>query len=487
MSQFSTILKHSLKNKVLHYIFSRYFTYLVQFINSLFIAVYLGPYYLGIWGFITLIIQYLNHINFGIAHSVNAIISINKNKDWYVQKVIGTSLTMLIGLSLFVVMFFIVNGIFNFDIGSKYNFSTYAPAVALIGILGYFNSLLSSVFRVYGRVTEIAINQSAFPFLMLLVILIFKGESLIWALVGANLSAFFLSLCLYLIKSPVKLKPLYISRLIKKIQVKGWYLFIYNTSFYFIVISTRSFVSAFYSVEEFGYFTFAFALANVMLLLLQSFSFLIFPKLLNRLAAATNDKVDELLRIVRDAYITTSHLLIHIAILFFPLFMLFFPEYTQSVNAFKFIALTVVLYTNSFGYTGLLIARNYERKLSYLSIIALIVNVFVAYILTAIFYVPFEYVVIATMVTYFIYPFFIAYFGKKILGFDVTIFSIIQEVFTVRLFAPYLISLGLVVFSAPSMLFIVPLLLFIFINLKQMIKVIKISKSFLSNPDFINI
>lgn len=487
MSNYTRIIKGALNNKVLHYILSRYATYIIQFVNSLFIAVYLGPYYLGVWGFITLIIQYLNQINFGVAHSVNAIIAINKDRDWYIQKVIGTSLSMLIVLSIIVFLFFGANEIFNLNIGSKYKFSTYAPAVAIIGVLGHFNSLFSSIFRVYGRVVEIAINQSAFPVLMLLAILLFKGENLIWALVGANMLAFFLSLCLYLIKSPVRLKPLFTPRLAKTIQIKGWHLFVYNTSFYLIVITTRSFVSAYYSVEEFGYFTFAFSLANVVLLLLQSFSFLIYPKLLNRLASASNEKAQELLNLVRDAYITTSHLLIHLAILLFPLFMLLFPQYSQSTNAFKLIALTVVLYTNSFGYSGLLIARNNERRLSYLSFMALSINILIAYILSSVFCVPFAFLIIATMITYFIYVFLLSRMGRKMLKLNISTMVVIKEIYPVRLVLPYFLSLAFIFLALSSFWFIIPVLLFIILNFKVLQNLKIFATTIILNPKFIDI
>ena len=487
MSHYQGILKKALKNKVLHYIFSRYATYFIQFINSLFIAVYLGPYYLGIWGFITLIIQYLNQINLGIAHSVNAIIAIHKNKEWYAQKVIGTSLTMLAGLSILVILFFAGNELFNLDIGSKYNFSTYAPVVAAIGVLGYFNSLFSNIFRVYGKVIEIAINQSAFPVLMLVAIVFFKGENLLWALVGANLIAYLLSLILFLIKTPVKLNPIFISRLVKTIQIKGWHLFVYNTSFYLIIISTKTFVSAYYSVEEFGYFTFAFALANVVLLLLQSFSFLIFPKLINRLASATSDKAQELLEMIRKVYISTSHLLIHFAILLFPLFILFFPQYNQSSDAFRTIALTVVLYTNSFGYSGLLIAKGLEKKLGYLSLFALIINVISAYIVVEIFQVRFAYVIIATMVTYFIYVFFLGYLGRKKLDLNSSFLSVFNDLYPVSLLIPFIVSWVLIITSVPNLYFIIPISLFIIMNWKDFFKIKEMINKVFLNPDFINI
>lgn len=480
-------IKLALRNKVVLFLFSRYGTYFIHFINSLFIAVYLGPYYLGVWGFISLITQYLNHINFGISHAVTAIISVNKSKEFYVQKIIGTSLTLLIVLSFIVALIFMANEVFNFNLGSKYNFSTYAPVVLLIGVLSYFNSLFTSIFRVYGRLFEIAFHQTVFPLLILLSILFFKKDELLWALVGANFLAFLAAFVMYLIKSPVKLKPIFDFRLFKRIQIKGWHLFVYNSSFFFIIISTRSFVSGFYSVEEFGYFTFAFSLANVVLMLLQAFSFLIFPKMLNRFAISTNDQNTELLKKVRDAYVTTSHLLVHLAIVFFPLFLLLFPQYQSSSEAFVLIALTVVLYTNSFGYSGLLIAKGYEKKLGNLAFSALLVNIIFALVLIKLFQVPFTLVILATMISYFIYVYAQGRMGRSMLGLDKTIKSIWNDVYPLRLFVPHILSLGLVLFSAPNYCFAIPLLLFLMLNFRVLLKLKTVVKSIVVNPNFINI
>jgi O-antigen/teichoic acid export membrane protein len=481
------IIKKALTNKVLHYVFSRYATYFIQFINSLFIAVYLGPYYLGLWGFITLVIQYLNQLNLGISHSVNAIISIHKNKEWYVQKVIGTSLTMLAGLSVVVILFFVANNVFHWDIGSKYNFSTYAPAVAAIGILAYFNTLFSNIFRVYGKVLEIAINQSAFPILMLITILFFRGENLLWALVGANLLSFIVSLAIYLIRKPIDFKPIYISRLVKKIQIKGWHLFVYNTSFYLIVISTRTFISAYYAVEEFGYFTFAFALANAFQLLLESFSFLIFPKLLNRLSSATNEKAMELIGTIRDAYITTSHLLIHFAILIMPVLFKFFPEYSKEISTFNLIALTIVLYSNSFGYAGLLIAKGFEKALGKMSLFALVINLILAFVLTQIVKVDYQYVIMATMGAYLFFVGAITILARQKLNCSIKFKNVLVDSFPINLFIPYLISLLLTVYSNNATLFIIPLLVFAVLNYTRMAKTYTIAKNMILNPNSINI
>ena len=339
---------------------------------------------MGIWGFITLIIQYLNQINFGIAHSVTAITSIYKEKKLYVEKVIGTSLTLLIGLSLIVVLLFMANELFNFNLGAKYNFSKYAPVIAAIGILAYFNTLMSNIFRVYGRLIEIAINQSAFPILMFVSILLFKNEKLLWALIGANFLAFLLSFIIYIKRSPINLKPIFKWRLIKTIQIKGIYLFIYSASFYFIIISTK-FISAYFRLKlvilllPLHYYVVLFY-CN---LFLSSF----FPKL-TILSTATTEKVKSVLELIMDIYITTSHLLIHFAILLFPLFVLFFPQYKQSSDAFIMIALTTVLYTNSFGYSCLLIAKGFEKKLGQISFFTLLINIILVYVLIKAFHMP---------------------------------------------------------------------------------------------------
>jgi O-antigen/teichoic acid export membrane protein len=487
MGKFASIFKTALKNKVILFVFSRYGTYAITFVNTLFIAAYLGPFYLGIWGFITLITQYMNHLSFGISDSVTAIVSVHKGKEFYSQKVIGTSITMLLGLSVLALLFFGINEIFNLGLGIKYSFSTYAPIVVLTGILGYFNTLFNHVFRVYGRLLEIAFSQTVFPILMLLAIIFFRNDELLWALVGANFLSFLLSLTLYIIKTPVKIKPIFVPSLFQKIQIKGWHLFVYNSSFYFIVISTRSFVSAYYNVEEFGYFTFAFSLANVILLLLQAFAYLIYPKLLNRFAGANESQNSELLSKVRDAYVTTSHLLIHSAILVFPLFIVLFPQYDIASQAFKLIALTVVLYTNSFGYSGLLIAKGNEKKLGRVAFSALVINIILSLILIKLFHVPFTQVIIATMFSYMIYVYMLGFMGRKMLRLNTSIMDVLKDIYPFRLFAPFLLSIVFLLFSLPNYFFIVPLVVFLILNFKILFQLKTIFRSILVNPNFTNI
>ena len=81
------LIKNIIKNPNILYILNKYGIFIISFFNSLFIAVKLGAFNLGIWGFINLIIGYLAYASLGIPNSINVIISKNKFDSKYVEKV----------------------------------------------------------------------------------------------------------------------------------------------------------------------------------------------------------------------------------------------------------------------------------------------------------------------------------------------------------------------------------------------------------------
>lgn len=487
MGRIGNLLKKGITNPAIIYLVSRYGTYIIQFINSLFIAVYLGPYYLGIWGFINLVIGYIGQLNLGISHSVNVIVSINKQNEEYVRKIIGNGISMVLCLSIVIVMFFMLNKIGLIQIGSKYNFSNFIFPIALIAALTHLNSLLSNIFRVFGKIHAIAINQSLYPVIVLFVIPFFRGERLLWAMLITHSVAFVISFVLFLVQTPVNIKPLFEWKVFKFIQVKGWHLFIYNTSFYLILLTTKSFISSNYTVSEFGYFTFSYSLANVVLLLLDSISFLIFPKMLNRFATSSNDQITKILTSLRAAYISLSHLLIHFVIMVFPLFLLFFPDYSESSSVFKVTALTIVLYTNSFGYQSVLMAKGKEKLIGHIAFGALILNIILSAILVHLLNVSFNFVILSTLITYLIYVTVIGKFGMSLLKMSSNFLSAIKNVYPWRMMIPFIISLLFALLEMPEWYFVSPFVLYLILNYKEIIGLKMIVLKVVNNPSFINI
>ena len=481
------MLRKLFTNPAMIYVGSRYATYAIQFINSLFIAVYLGPFYLGIWGFIQLVIQYIAQINFGITHAVNIIVSIDKNKEEYARKVIGSGVVMLAVLSLLLILFFIVNHLLNLNIGSRYDFGKYIIAVCIIGVLTYFNSLFLAVFRIYGKVVAIAINQSLFPVFMLIVIVLFRGESLLWTMVWVNVLSVVISFLIYLLKSPVSLMPTFDWEIVKRIQKIGWHLFIYNSCFMIILISTRTFVSAYYEVEEFGFFTFSFSLAQTVLLFLQALAFLIFPKMINRFANSDNENSYRILKTIRNAYITVAHGLVYVIIVLFPSFLYFFPKYDSTFYVFALIALTVAFHAGALGYADLLLARRREKLMGRISLMALIVNISLAFLLILVLQVTYEYVIIATMASYFLFVILVGIYGRKELSLHASIQSFIADVTPLRIMLPFILCIILIIFEGVQILFILPLLLFAIMNYKSIMQIKKIAKRVITDKSFINI
>lgn len=474
------------KNQIVGYISSRYVTYGIQFFNSLLIASLLGPFYLGIWGFINLSVNYLLQMNFGIAHSVNTISSVNKHHDQYISKIIGNSIIILGFLSCLISILFLFSYFFAWEIGSKYHFSKYMFFVLIIVITGYYSSLFSMIFRIYGRLWEIAFSQSMFPFITFIILLLFKTDILLSILIWAYCLSNLIALSVFIFRFPIKIKINYSKRIWWIIQKKGWYLFLYNTSFTLIILSTRTFISHYYEVQEFGYFTFAFSLANVILLLLNSFTYLIWPKLLNSFSKSKNHEAQNILNRVRGIYITTSHLLVHIAILFFPVFLSFFPEYHQSSTVFAFIALTIVLFTNSFGYQGLLIAKGKEKSIGLISLGALMLNILLCYFIIVILNLSFSFVIFSTMISYVFYIYIIGHLGRDFLGFSIKPFDVFKDIFPSNIMIPFITSIMLLVFRANDLFLITPLLLYIILNIKSF-KLVNLSvREIILNPKKIN-
>ena len=487
MNNYLNTFQKIAKNKIFHFVFSSYSTYFLQFVNSIFIAIYLGPHYLGIWGFCNLIVGYFSQLNFGIGLSANAIASVHKKNEKYVKMVLGTSISLFLLLSLIVIVLFIFNQIFDLGIGQKYNFLKYSYIILIVIISNYFSGLLSVTFRVYGKLNELIISRLLGPLLTMLILIFFKGESLLNALVLGLCFSSVITFLLFLVKSPFKIKPIINFRLIKKIQHKGWYLFIYNSSFYLIVLSTRSFVSGFYSVNEFGYFTFAFTLANAIFMLLESFSFLIYPKLLNRLATGSKEVISNIVNKIRDIYIVTSHLLVHIGIFIIPFFLKFIPKYENETSVFNMIALTLVLYTNSFGYSGLLIARNKEKQLGKIALSVLVFNIMLLFVFVKIFKVSYSFVILSTLISYIIYVFLIGFMARKHLGLSTAYKDIFVEIYPFRLIFPYVISLLITLLNLHNLFFAIPIFIFILLNGKQLFNLKNDIKNILFNPSIIDI
>ena len=118
---------------------------------------------------------------------------------------------------------------------------------------------------------------------------------------------------------------------------------------------------------------------------------------------------------------------------------------------------------------------------------ALSINILIAYILSSVFCVPFAFLIIATMITYFIYVFLLSRMGRKMLKLNISTMVVIKEIYPVRLVLPYFLSLAFIFLSLSSFWFIIPVLLFIILNFKVLQNLKIFATTIILNPKFIDI
>jgi O-antigen/teichoic acid export membrane protein len=479
-------IKAIASNKVMLYLTSRYATYFIQFLTSIFLAVKFGPYYFGIWGFILLLINYINCINFGISNSVNILLVQNKNNVDHEKNIVANSLILIGLLSLLIIILAIYYSIFGIKAFEKYEIGNYFYIICIIGIGFHFNSLFGTIYRVKNRLFELAFFQSIVPILLFLSLFFATGKALLQLLLSMYLIAEVAALIIFIInkKIPWGGKPSIKWSL--QVLSKGFYLFIYNMCFFFIIISTRTIISIFYSVEDFGYFTFSYTLANSMLLFLQALSIIIFPKIIDKLYSHNKENIKNILNILNVNYITLSYGLMFLALIGFPIFIYFIPKYQETLKELNLIAITVLLYTNSFGYRAYLMAQNQEKRLSIISLFSLCLNIALGLIIVLLFKATYEYVIIATLVSYFIYSYLLVKFARRKLGEKTIPIYVIFDFFPLRLLIPYILAVVIIIMKLEYLIFI-PFLTFLILNRIELKQIITTITTIISRPSIIDI
>ena len=134
------MFKKIITNKVIIYLVSRYAIYFIQFISSIIIAINFGPYYFGIWGFISMLINYISYINLGIPYSVNILLVQNKADEDLQKNIVANSIVLTLVLTFLILLFDLYYYYFGISAFDKYEIFNYLNLICLIGIIFHFDS-----------------------------------------------------------------------------------------------------------------------------------------------------------------------------------------------------------------------------------------------------------------------------------------------------------------------------------------------------------
>lgn len=468
---------------------TRYITYGGQFLLSLVIASKLGPFYLGVYGIINLILSYFGQINFGISHSLNIFLIHNKDNKKKFNAYFLNSLSIYIWLAILILVTYLLSIILGIKIKTNdYELAAYMPLIISIAILTYIDSLFTCVARVKNDLNTLTFATSLPVLLNSIIIWFFSGQSLVLALVVSNLVSY---IVIFLWCCSRGLIPHWDKNNLnnsykKEIINKGIFLFLYNSCFYFIIISIRTIISSNYPITEFGYFTFSYTVVHAVMLLIDSFNTIIFPKTISLLSTDNTSEIRNSLSRMRVAYTSMSHCLIYIALIVYPIFTVFMPKYSDSIQSMYLISLTVLMNTTSFGYSSLIIAKNKEKIAAKISFISLVLNILGGLILVYIFKVTFSFVILSTLVTYMFFAFMCTFEGERLIDGYYNLKTTLQTFFPVRLFLPYSIAVIVAIIENPYIMWL-PLLIFIILNYKDLRSLITIANKLTKNPDIIDV
>ena len=459
--------------------------YGIQFIVLLFLANRLGPYNYGRWGFFLLIYGYFAIINMGIPNSVDVLLVQNKSDENQFRAFVKSSYVAIGLLGVFISLVAILYFLFPLNIFQKYHFGNLFYIVCVIAFIHHFNTVFGKIYRIKNRLLELAVNQSLIPVFILVFSCFLVNTRLFNALIGVYFFSQIISFAIYIIRGGLPMGGQMNYSYVKDIFEKGFYLFVYNSCFYLIFTTTSTIVSFNYSVEEYGYYTFSYSLGHSVLLILEAFASISFPKIIDKLYSGHIGEVKSIFSRIFDNYVVFSHGLMYVAFAIFPSFIVLFPKYEKALPALCITSLIVVLSTNAFAYSSFLIAKNDEKKISIIALMSLITNIILGLLLVNI-GVPFYCVIVSMAIGYLLFSYLCVRRAFLILEEPVSPFFIIHSILPFRLFIPFLI--GMYISITGEFLYVyLPLIIYIVLNLKTLKTIFKTIIKIAQTPTIIDL
>lgn len=364
------LMKPFFRNPILLFLLNRYVSYGFLFVRGLIIAKFLGTYYFGIWGFLTLVLQYLSYSTFGINYAITVQLSTESQKE-EVKNGLYSSVALLstLILDLLLIGIGIIVQYSGIELFSRFEFNHYVLFIVIIAGLSNLQQVLINIYRVEKKIFRIAIVEIFTAIVLMISALIFRENQLIKSQITTLLLTGILSILILVYQLPFRFRLRIDKNIIKSLFKLGFPLFFYNLSFFLITIAPRSVVSAFYSVEILGFFTLANSIAYSTLLGLQSVAWAIYPEVLSKTTLdKSNESTFDTINTINLLYNTTCFLLVFIVVLLLPILFLYLPQYRPAIPIVTILLLSQAVLATSFGFNALAVSRKKQQEVAIIGI-----------------------------------------------------------------------------------------------------------------------
>ena len=471
-----------LRSSAFRYIFIRYVTYIIQFLNSILIARLLGSYQYGIYSFILLYLQYYSYTNLGLNSSFN-IIGASFKKDVSYFHVIWSN-AFLVNLILCIIfsiisLFFCI---YPFEYLIKYDYQEYALLLAMVAPVINLNNLFVTLYKLHAKLDKVNLYQ-LLPNLLILVVCIIDFNLSIKTIMYCFFIANFISLCVFFYLHPQKVSLKFDYKIIKDLISRGISLLLYNLSSTFLKSAVLTVISFYFSVTTMGIYSFANVVSNAVVMLGGAVMFIFYPKILSKYVSANKEQASELSKNIDNTYIIAINIICFTSLLAYSLLTFFIYEFLESMQIYKVLLLSQIFMNSSTSSSIFLISQKKEFYLVYIGCLSIVISIIVSVLLCYI-DVDIEIISLTILFSSLIYSSLILILEKKLCKDDINLKLLYHSVFKGTAVPALLILLSICIEENVILIFLA-LMLYVYTCKSKLRFLVKTSLNIFSNNNML--
>jgi O-antigen/teichoic acid export membrane protein len=467
--------------KKIFYTLSKYLTFGLKFLQSLYIAKYLGPEGLAVYGFAQLISLYISFLHFGVPLSIHTLLSTSKNEDavkvnTYISD--GFTFLLLAGAVFCIIgsgIVYIVPSLFE-----KFQFSKYGVLSIVIGVNLIIVQFFSNIYQVYAQYIRIALNELISVVLLFIVVFYFKDneEFLLYNALVTSALMIFINILFFLFKSPFKISLSLKVEVLRVLIKQGIPMLVAAVGFYLITFSVRSISHYKYTLYEIGLLTFALNISNAVMMGLNAISWTYYSTILSNTCGNIADAY-QYVRKINRVFNFVLCVTIFLSMLCLPIMFYFLPAYKVFYEGICILLISQIFISVSFGYNSFLIAQRKQNSVAMISFITLVFAILIS-MLVCMLNLSFLYQTIVILLSMCFYSIQICYVGAK-LG-EKSFFKILFiEVFSVKILVPVLLWLVIIISGFEYWWGLLPIAVFFVMSYQDVIHFIHLFNLFKKN------
>jgi hypothetical protein len=236
-----------------------------------------------------------------------------------------------------------------------------------------------------------------------------------------------------------------------------------------MLLASRTIVSIFYSANDLALYSLAVSLSNAIFMIINSLSFLMFPKLINKFYNGDLEQNDQLLDKIRSVYVTGCYLLTYIGFAAIPVIEWVLPDYRSAMPVFRIMLIAQLVINNNLGYSSLLVAKKKEGHMTRFALTSLVV-IIVTSMPCIYFSANLLCMSACVFLGFMIYTFLICKGALSECRQNVGYYAVAKELFPLHYFIPFILLVLGVIFGSNIIFPAASLLVFIALNRSRIVQ-----------------